>query len=100
MPTGKLAEAALLASGVAPERMEYYIGKLREAFEALRRKGGADPGPGPARRGHPPLPPSPTLFKEYQEDATTVDGVIDTGYFNCVSSAVVYLFAARVLVLT
>lgn len=98
MPTGKLAEASLLASGVPPERMDYYVDKLRTAFEPLREK--AAWLEDPALRGEAILPfLHKGLFKAYREDATTVDGVIDTGYFNCVSSAVVYLLAARVLVL-
>lgn len=98
MPTRKLAEAALLASGVPPERMEYYIGRLRETFEALRVR--SEKIQDPALRAESILPfLHRTLFKEYQEDATTVDGVVDTGYFNCVSSSVVYLLAARVFVL-
>jgi hypothetical protein len=98
MPTRKLADACLIASGVPPERMEYYIGRLRETFEALRVR--SERIQDPALRAESILPYlHRTLFKKYQEDATTVDGVVDTGYFNCVSSAVVYLLAARVFVL-
>lgn len=98
MPTRKLAEAGLVASGIPPERMEFYIGRLRETFEALRSR--SEHIQDPALRAESILPfLHRTLFKEYQEDATTVDGVIDTGYFNCVSSAVVYCLAARVFVL-
>jgi len=98
MPTRKLAEAGLVASGIPPERMEHYIGRLRETFEALRSR--SEKIQDPALRAESILPfLHRTLFKEYQEDATTVDGVIDTGYFNCVSSAVVYCLAARVFVL-
>ena len=98
MPTRKLAEAGLVASGVPPERMEYYIGKLRETFEALRAR--SEYIQDPALRAESILPfLHRTLFKKYEENSTTVDGVIDTGYFNCVSSAVVYLLAARVFVL-
>ena len=98
MPTRKLAEAGLVASGVSPERMESYIGRLRETFESLRSR--SEKIQDPALRAESILPfLHRTLFKEYREDATTVDGVVDTGYFNCVSSAVVYLLAARVFVL-
>ena len=98
MPTRKLAEAGLTASGVVPERMEYYIGKLRDTFEALRAR--SEYIQDPALRAESILPfLHRTLFKKYEENSTTVDGVIDTGYFNCVSSAVVYLLAARVFVL-
>ncbi|MBN2875961.1 MAG: hypothetical protein JXM71_12760 [Spirochaetales bacterium] len=98
MPTRNLADAGLIASGVPPERMEYYIGKLRTTFEALRVK--SERIQDPALRAESILPYlHRTLFKKYKADATTVDGVIDTGYFNCVSSAVVYLLAARVFVL-
>lgn len=98
MPTRKLAEAGLVASGVPPERMEYYIGKLRETFEALRAR--SEYIQDPALRAESILPfLHKTLFKKYEENSTTVDGIIDTGYFNCVSSAVVYCLAARVFVL-
>ena len=98
MPTRKLAEACLIASGVPPARMEYYIGRLRETFEALRAK--SERIQDPALRAESILPfLHRNLFKEYRSDATTVDGLVDTGYFNCVSSAVVYLLAARVFVL-
>ncbi len=98
MPTRKLAEAGLAASGVPPERMEYYIGRLRETFEALRLK--SERIQDPALRAESILPfLHRNLFKKYQADATTVDVVVDMGYFNCVSSAVVYLLAARVFVL-
>lgn len=98
MPTRKLAEAGLVASGAPPERMEFYIGRLRDTFEALRAR--SEYIQDPALRAESILPfLHKTLFKKYREDATTVDGVIDTGYFNCVSSAVVYLLAARVFVL-
>ncbi len=98
MPTRVLVEAALLASGVPAERMEYYTDRLRRAFEPLREK--AARLEDPALRGEAILPfLHRGLFKTYREDATTVDGLIDTGEYNCVSSAVVYLIAARVLVL-
>jgi hypothetical protein len=98
MPTRKLAEAGLIASGVLPERMEFYIGRLRETFEALRSR--SERIQDPALRAESILPfLHRNLFKKYQADATTVDMVVDTGYFNCVSSAVVYLLAARVFVL-
>lgn len=98
MPTRELAQAGLAASGVPSERVEFYIGKLRKTFESLRSR--SEHIQDPALRAESILPfLHRTLFKEYREDATTVDGIIDTGYFNCVSSAVVYLLAARVFVL-
>ncbi|PKL07529.1 MAG: hypothetical protein CVV51_13635 [Spirochaetae bacterium HGW-Spirochaetae-7] len=98
MPTRKLAEAGLVASGVPTERMEYYIGRLWETFEALRTR--SERIQDPALRAESILPfLHRSLFKKYQADMTTVDAVVDTGYFNCVSSAVVYLLAARVFVL-
>ncbi len=98
MPTLKLAEAGLIASGVPAGRMDYYIDRLRQTFEALR--GRSEYIQDPSLRAESILPYlHKTLFKEYREDATTVDGVIDTGFFNCVSSAVIYLLAARVFVL-
>ena len=35
------------------------------------------------------------LFKSYQEDQTRVDVLLDTGRYNCVSSAVLYMAAGR-----
>ncbi len=35
------------------------------------------------------------MLRAYREDATTLDGILDTGLFNCVSSAVLYMLAVR-----
>jgi hypothetical protein len=88
-----LEEAAFLASGVAPERLAGYRSRLDEILKALRAEAGgiADP----AAKGEAVL----TFLhkgplKAYSENATTLDGVLDTGVYNCVSSAVLYILAA------
>jgi tetratricopeptide (TPR) repeat protein len=35
------------------------------------------------------------VLRSYREDATTIDGILDTGLYNCVSSAVLYMLAVR-----
>ena len=36
------------------------------------------------------------LLTEYKEDQTRIDRLIETGTFNCLSSAIIYMFFAKV----
>jgi hypothetical protein len=92
----ELARAALLASGIAAERLAAYESRLDALFAELAASAGgiADP----AARGEAILGfLHKRVLKAYVENATTLDGVLDRGTFNCVSSAVLYLLAARSL---
>jgi hypothetical protein len=91
-----LEEMALLASGIAPEALASYEARLAKLFAGLRDETASiqeQAAKGEAilaflHRG--PL-------KAYREDATTLDGILDTGEYNCVSSAVLYVLAAKSL---
>jgi hypothetical protein len=92
----ELGTAALLASGIAPERIGAYEARLKGLYETLREEKGsiADPAAlGEAILGYL----HGSLFKTYEENATTLDGILDKGRYNCVSSAVLYMLAARSL---
>jgi hypothetical protein len=89
-----LARAALLASGVPPDRQADYAARIGAIVDSLH----ADIGTvsDPAARGEAILAYlHANLLKAYREDATTLDGILDSGEFNCVSSAVLYAIAAR-----
>jgi hypothetical protein len=92
-----LTREALLASGLAPERMQPYEARLASLVEGARaeadRAGGAPAARGEAILGYL----HGSAFKRYREDATTLDGLLDTGYYNCVSSAALYLLVAGAL---
>jgi hypothetical protein len=91
-----LERAALLASGVTPDRAPAYESRIASLLEGLRSEAGgiADP----AAKGEAILTfLHKTVFRSYGENATTLDGILDTGMFNCVSSAVLYTLAAREL---
>jgi tetratricopeptide (TPR) repeat protein len=108
------AEAALIASGVTDaEKRETYLTRIDEleieARTALKvaepkesePKEGAEEEPAEADAEKPtaPAPPGEVLLKwlhgaalqgGYEEHQTKLDVLLDTGKFNCVSSAVLY----------
>jgi hypothetical protein len=91
-----LLRAALLASGLAPGDLGPYEEKVDGLIEALRAEAGkaADP----AARGEAILGfLHNRVLRAYRENATTLSGLLETGLYNCVSSAVLYLIAARSL---
>jgi len=91
-----LGRAALLASGVTQDRLAAYESRLDSLYGELKAETGGK-GDGEAR-GEAALEfLHKRVFKAYREDATTLDGVLDTGVFNCVSSAVLYMLAAESL---
>jgi hypothetical protein len=96
MSVSNLERAALLASGLAPERAASYESRLAALFEGLR----ADVGQvaESVAKGEAILTfLHKRAFRTYGENATTLDGILDAGMFNCVSSAVLYMLAAREL---
>jgi hypothetical protein len=89
----RLEEGALLASGVRPENLPAYEARLGAILGELA--GSVGKGSGQAEAVLSFLHKS--ILRSYSEDATTVDGILDQGLFNCVSSAVLYSIAARSL---
>jgi len=97
----ELGKAALLASGVVPDRSAAYESRLGELYEALR----SGPAPFAAAKDADPAARGEAIlgflheraFKAYGENATTLDGILDAGLYNCVSSAVLYMLAAKSL---
>jgi hypothetical protein len=91
-----LGRAALLASGVAPERAAAYETRLAGLYDELRARLGKVAEP--AAEGEAILGfLHERVFTAYVETATTLDGVLDKGLYNCVSSAVLYSLAAKSL---
>jgi hypothetical protein len=91
-----LEDMALLASGVKSEALGSYEERLAKLFASLRGEVGSISDA--AAKGEAVLAflhRGP--LKAYKEDATTLDGLLDTGLYNCVSSAVLYALAARSL---
>jgi hypothetical protein len=87
---------ALEASGLPEAAIPAYAARLEQIYKELAARLSAlgettEAGKAEASLGFL----HERLFKRYLSDATTVDGVLDTGAFNCVSSAVVYLLALR-----
>jgi tetratricopeptide (TPR) repeat protein len=90
------AEAALLVSGVATaERRKAYLARLN-ALEAQARAATAS-AKDPFERGAALLRfiHSGPMAKGYASQQTNVSTILDTGTFNCVSSAALYNILAR-----
>jgi len=94
---GTLEKMALVASGVVePGRIAAYEAKLDALFAALRdetRQSSGETG----RAEYILSYLHRNELKAYREDATTVDGILDSGLYNCVSSAVLYSLVAKSL---
>jgi hypothetical protein len=97
----KLERAALLASGVPPGRLSQYESRLNAILGELKAEAGKAAGTTAvtaAATAEAVLTFLHTsIFRGYREDATTLDGILDSGRYNCVSSAVLYAIAARSL---
>jgi hypothetical protein len=91
-----LERAALLASGLKPEELDPYESRL----DRIIREAGAAADKVPTAMAKAESVLSYLhggALRSYREDATTIDGILDTGLYNCVSSAVLYLLAVRAL---
>lgn len=83
-----LKEGALIASGVLPEFMGGYLSQISNIEEQMR----------PLVRNKAPLDAAYVLFTEmhkkllrkYDESSTTLDVILKTGKYNCLSSTVLY----------
>jgi len=91
-----LEKAAFLASGLPYDtalqyasRLDAYIAQLDAEAAGIRD---------PYARGEAALAfIHHRLLKAYRAEATTLNGILDTGLYNCVSSAVLYMIAGRSL---
>ncbi len=96
LPRADLEKAAFLASGLSYDKTLQYVSRL-DAYIARLDAESASVGD-PYARGEAALAfIHRNLLKAYRADATTLDGILDTGLYNCVSSAVLYMIAGRSL---
>ncbi|HTX74441.1 MAG TPA: hypothetical protein VMC79_16535 [Rectinemataceae bacterium] len=96
LPVNDLETAALLASGLSPAELPAMQARLDADLRELASSVGgmADP----SSRAEATLGfLHRRMLRAYRADATTLDGILTTGLFNCVSSAVLYMIAARSL---
>lgn len=92
-----LAEAALIASGVDDAHLEAAKKKLAESTKTARAQ--AKTQTSAKKRGDKLLKVlHETVLARYKETQSDVSLVVDSGEFNCLSSAVVFLIAAEGLV--
>ena len=91
-----LETASLLASGVKSEGVTAYMARIDAYLAELATAMG--PTTDPAARAEGALTfLHKRIMRAYRADATTIDGILDTGLYNCVSSAVLYMIAAQSL---
>jgi len=94
MDLPKLERAALLASGLRPEELDPYQSRLDRII--VEAGAAAEQGPDATAKAESVLTfLHKNVLRSYREDATTIDGILDTGLYNCVSSAVLYMLAVR-----
>ncbi len=90
----QLIDAALHASGLGPEELPRYrsrIARLLQPLTGYIKERPADVPPGEAVLYYL----HERLFTRYLEPQTLINVTLDTGNYNCVSSAVIYAIAAR-----
>jgi len=91
-----LAELALRVSGVGEAELGSRLEKFQALFDSLDRSLKERRPKTEAAKAEEILSwLHSNVFKAYSENATTIDLILDTGRFNCVSSAVFYLVALR-----
>ena len=99
MDPASLERAALLASGLNPDRIGPYASRLARIVEETgseAEKAAGAPTASATTKAESVLKfLHENLLRAYREDATTLDGILDSGLYNCVSSAVLYMIAAR-----
>ena len=89
-----LIDASLYASGVGEEEIPAYRGRIDSLIAGL---------PAYLRSGGGELPPGEAVLlylhektlRRYSEPQTRIDQLLDTGSYNCVSSAVLYMLLAK-----
>jgi hypothetical protein len=96
----RLVEAGLLCSGVAPDRAASYAARIDALIAEARSALGpiAESAARGSALGEALLDfLHARVFRAYAERATTLDGVLDSGKYNCVSSALLYMICALAL---
>ncbi len=96
LPLADLERAAFLASGLSSDKASLYAARL-DAYLAQLAQTAASMADPSARAEATLAFIHGRILKTYRADATTLDGILDTGLYNCVSSAVLYMIAARSL---
>ncbi len=91
--TDKLIELSLFASGVPERAVGAYLQKIENSLKPLPAYLEDLPADIPKGEGVL-LFLHENLFQAYLEPQTRIDVLIDTGRYNCVSSAVIYLIAS------
>jgi hypothetical protein len=91
----RLERAAFLASGVAPSGIEAYAAELDGALAPIQAELASTDSAGDQAAEAILGILHKSILRNYREDASTLDGILDTGFYNCVSSAVVYAIAAK-----
>ena len=97
IPYADLVTAALLASGVPETELPSRRAALEALLSPILASARAVVEGGTRAEALLELLHKRGVFRAYSVPATTLVDVMDKGYFNCVSSAVVYLIAARAL---
>jgi hypothetical protein len=96
LSTLDLEALSLRASGVPEAQLGARTARLDGLFSGLSAYLKAEGIKGDAARAEACLTwLHDNVFTAYSEGATTIDLILDTGRFNCVSSAVLYLMALR-----
>lgn len=94
----RLERAALLASGAAPDRLAPYETRLERILGELAADATIVANVTTATKAEAVLTfLHKDVLKAYREDATGLTDILDSGFYNCVSSAVLYSLAARSL---
>jgi tetratricopeptide (TPR) repeat protein len=96
LPLPRFIDAALLASGVSVDRLPAYRARLGSLLDSLASSEAIAAGADATAKGEALLGLlHERVFARYEVDATGLDQVLDSGRFNCVSSALLYAIAAR-----
>ena len=90
-----MARASLIVSGVPATYLATYERKLKTVIDTVVGK--TKSVSGNAARAEAALVElhAGGVFKHYEENATTLIDILDTGTYNCVSSAVLYLLVLK-----
>ncbi len=99
----RLEQAALLASGVSAEDLGPYLSRLDRIVDGIDAE--ADQASATTAANAATVAKAEAVLTllhksvllAYREDATTLDGILDAGFYNCVSSAVLYMIAVSAL---
>ncbi|MHC1692603.1 MAG: hypothetical protein AB9828_06235 [Sphaerochaetaceae bacterium] len=87
--------SALIVSGVVPEHLETYETDLRKLLDTLAQTTLGSKGTLARAEAALVALHSLGILKTYDPQATTLKDILDTGRYNCVSSAVLYLLVLK-----